>query len=144
MQNDDSNWVYVVSLGSGTPDGWSISWIDIVNKKSRYFHPVGNGWPKEPPNYIAFRYHGRLQSIHHVASWETFTNPHKKFTAIPNGDWAPHFLYTLGPAFAPQKTVRTGNLFKNGRVRCMLDTLFTSETIAEAKDISKGRENKSA
>ncbi len=25
MQNIDSNWVYVVSLGSGTPEGWKIS-----------------------------------------------------------------------------------------------------------------------
>ena len=41
MQNTDSNWVYVVSLSGGTREGWKISWIDIVKKKKRYFHPVG-------------------------------------------------------------------------------------------------------
>ena len=50
-QRKDSNWVYVVSLGSGTPDGWKTSWIDIVKKYSRYFHPVGQKWPKEPHRF---------------------------------------------------------------------------------------------
>jgi len=50
MQNIDSNWVYVVSLGPGVPEGWLVSWIDIVRMKSAYFHPVGGSWPKEPPN----------------------------------------------------------------------------------------------
>ena len=35
MQNVDSNWVYVVSLGSGTPKDWKLSWIDVVEKKRR-------------------------------------------------------------------------------------------------------------
>ena len=30
--------VYVVSVGGGSPDGWSISWRDIINKKRSYFH----------------------------------------------------------------------------------------------------------
>jgi hypothetical protein len=62
MQQIDSNWVYVVSLENGIPTGWSISWRDIIGKKSQYFHPIGGstgGWPPEPPNYIAFRYDGK-------------------------------------------------------------------------------------
>jgi len=52
MQESDSNWVYVVSLGKGVPKGWKISWIDIVESERRYFHPAqGGGWPKTPPNY---------------------------------------------------------------------------------------------
>lgn len=142
MRNLDSNLVYVVALASGTPVGWGISWIDIVRVRQRYFHPVGGGrggWPKEPPNYIAFRYCGRLQSIHHVDSYEVITDPHERFPEIPSQEWKPHFLYTLGPAFAPDKEVRTGKIYPNGRVWCTLDTLFTSETISEARDISKGR-----
>ncbi|MBI4479122.1 MAG: hypothetical protein HY651_03775 [Acidobacteria bacterium] len=142
MQNTDSNWVYVVSLGSGSPEGWGISWIDIVKKKSRYFHPVGATWPKEPPNYIAFRYHGMLQSIHHIESWEIFTNFHNKFSEAPEGDGKPRFLYKLGPAFGPQKEVKAGKIRWNRRVECMLDTLFTCDTISEAVDISKRRESK--
>ena len=68
--------------------------------------------------------------------------PFKKFSAIPDAEWGPHFLYTLGPAFGPDRIVKTGNIFRNGRVWCMLDTLFTSDTIAEARDISKRREKK--
>jgi hypothetical protein len=140
MQKTDSNWVYVVSLGPGTPDGWNISWIDIVQVKSSYFHPVGGAWPKEPPNYIAFRYGGKLQSIHHVEAADVFKNPHEKFPEIPSEDWGPHFLYRLGPSFGPTREVKTGNIYPSGRVWCMLDTLFTAKTISQARDISKRRE----
>lgn len=141
MQNRDSNWVFVVSLGSGTPEGWKISWIDIVEKRRRYFHPVGKTWPKEPPNYIAFRYHGKLQSIHHIEGYEIFDNPHNKFAEIPKKvKWGPHFLYRLGRAFSPAKEVRTGSrIQRNRRAWCMLDTLFTAKTISEAERVSKRR-----
>lgn len=137
MQKSDSNLVYVVSLNSGKPPDWNISWIDIVEKKSNYFHPIGGGkggWPVDPPNYIAFRYHGQLQSIHHVERYEVFINPHEHFPEIPNYNWGPHYLYSLGPAFAPSKRVPTGNIFPSGRVWCALDTLFTANTISEARD----------
>ncbi len=143
MQQIDSNWVYVVALAQGAPGGWGISWIDIVKRKHRYFHPVGGGrggWPKEPPNYIAFRYNGKLQSINSVEGYEVFTNPHEKFPEIPEEKWPPHFLYRLGPAFVPSKEVRTGNIYPNGRVWCMLDTLFTCDTISAARDLSQKRE----
>lgn len=140
MQNHDSNWVYVVSLGSGTPKGWGISWIDVIKKKSRYFHPVGGTWPKEPPNYVAFRYAGKLQSIHHIKDARVFTNPHDEFSEIPRDEWPPHFLYTLDGGFGPARDVPTGNIYPNGRVWCMLDTLFTSKTISEARDLSKQRD----
>lgn len=142
MQSIDSNWVYVVSLGSGTPRGWRISWIDIVNNKRRYFHPVGiNRWPKVPPNYIAFRYGGKLQSIHHIEGYEVVSDLHEAISEIPAGQTdIPHFVYTLGTGFAPAHNVPTGRIYPNGRVRCMLDTLFTSKTISEARDISRRRQ----
>ena len=143
MRQIDSNKVYVVALAQGTPGDWSISWIDIVKKRHRYFHPVGGGrggWPKEPPNYIAFRYDGKLQSIHHIEGYEVFTNPHERLPEIPETKWEPHFLYRLGPAFAPHQEVRTGNIYPNGRVWCMLDTLFTCDTISAARDLSRNRE----
>ncbi len=141
IQNIDSNLVFVVSLRSGTPDGWDISYIDIVKKRLRYFHQMGgNGWPKDPPNYIAFRYSGKLQSIHHIEGYEVVTNMHKRIPEIPNEEWGHHFLYELGPAFCPSNEVKTGKIYPNGRVWCMLDTLFTSDTISEARDITKKRQ----
>ena len=139
MQNMDSNWVYVVSLGSDTPKGWKLSWIDVVAKKGRYFHPVGGGWPKEPPNYIAVRYRGKLQSIHHVDSYSVFDNPHDEFPEIPSENWGPHFLYKLSRPFTPAQEVPTGAIYPSGRVWCMLDTLFLAKTISEARDMSDKR-----
>lgn len=141
MQNIYTNRVYVVSIKAEKEEGWGISWIDIVEKRKRYFHPVGLlGFPPEPVNYIAFRYGGRLQSIHHVEGYEIFNNPHDKFPEIPNSKWDPHFLYKLSPAFGPDKIVKTGKIYRSGRVWCMLDTLFTSNTISDARDKSKKRE----
>jgi len=135
MQRQESNMVYCVSLGGGMPEGWKISWIDIVEKKHRYFHPVGNGWPVEPPNYMAFRYRGRLQSIHHIEEYAVVTKPHDHFPESPeNEEWPPHFLYTLGPAIRPAKEVKNGKVYPNGRLWSMLDLLLTSKTVREARD----------
>jgi hypothetical protein len=143
MQKTDSNMVYVVSLGSGTPDKWTISWQDIVNKHSKYFHPVGGskgGWPSEPPNYIAFRYNGKLQSIHHIDEYEVFTDPTIHFSSIPKGNWEPHYLYHLGPAMRPSNEVKTGKkIFRNMRVWAALDLLLTSKTIQDARDETQKR-----
>jgi hypothetical protein len=51
---------------------------------------------------------GKLQSIHHIQSAEVFTNPHSKFKEIPDTDWGPHILYSLGPGFAPAHEVPMG------------------------------------
>lgn len=143
MQKTDSNMVYVVSLGSGIPDKWTISWQDIVNKHSKYFHPVGGskgGWPLEPPNYIAFRYNGKLQSIHHIDEYEVFTDPTIHFSTIPKGNWEPHYLYHLGPAMRPSNEVKTGKkIFRNMRVWAALDLLLTSKTIQDARDETQKR-----
>lgn len=139
MQTADSNWVYVVSLGRGSLKGLSISWIDIVETHQKYFHPVGvNGWPKEPPNYIAFRYDGKLQSIHHIDDYVVFTNLSDHFPESLEAEWEPHFLYTLGPPMRPSKNVKSGKI-RNTRVKCMIDTLFVSDTILEARDLSNSR-----
>ena len=142
MQKIDSNWVFIVSLGSYLPRGWKISFIDLVEKKKLYFHSVGKrGWPKEPPNYIAFRYYGKLQSIHRIEDWDVVRNMHGRIREIPKGDWGEdYFLYKLGKRFAPGHEVKTGGIYANGRVWCMLDTLFTCKTIKQARDISKTRE----
>lgn len=140
MQNQESNLVYVVSLGKDTPEWSSLSWIQIVNEQHRYFHPVGtNGWPKEPPNYIAFRYDGCLQSIHHIDSWKVVTDIHVELPELTPGQWPAHFLYSLGPAIRPQQLIKTGGIYRNGRVKAALDLLLTSETIAEARDKTKER-----
>lgn len=141
MQNKTSNWVYVVALSHGYYEGCELSWIDIVKKHNKYFCPVGgNGWPKEPPNYIAFRYDGRLQAIHHIEGYTVTRNIHELIPEMPDEEWSEnHFVYSLGPAIVPRKTVKTGNIYRSGRVWAMLDTLLTCDTISEARDISYAR-----
>lgn len=141
MQKKDSNMVYVVALGTNKPNGCDITFIEIVRKYSKYFCPVGgNGWPKEPPNYIAFRYYGQLHSIHHIEGYTVSRNIHNEIPEIPDAEWeTDHYIYNLGPAIVPGKTVKTGKIFKNGRVWAMLDTLLTCDTISDARDLTQSR-----
>lgn len=140
MQNLESNMVYVVAIRSGAPRGWRIPSIDIVEERHRYFHPAGiNGWPKEPPNYIGFRYGGRLQSIHYIESYEVVTDLHKVCREIPSGEWVPMFVYRLGPPIHPPRAVKTGKIYRANRVWCMLDALLTCKTISAARNLTQKR-----
>lgn len=135
------NKVFVVSLSSEQPKNWKISWIDVIKKKQLYFFPFdAKRWPKEPPNYIAFRYSGRLQSIHHVQSYERVYDMHEKISEIPTGEVTHCFLCQLGPAFTPNHEVRTGDIHRSCKVWCFLDTLLTSKTISAAYKLSTTRD----
>jgi len=141
MQEIESNMVYCVSLKNATPPGWSISLIDMVEKKNKYYYPVGEGgWP-EPPNYLAFRYSSKLQYIRHVESYEIVKNLHDVLPEIPfvstEGDL--NYVLNLGPPFKPDHEVKNGDIWPNGRIWCMLDTLFTEETIKAAKELTDKR-----
>lgn len=112
-----------------------------MKKHNKYFCPVGvNGWPKEPPNYIAFRYNSCLQSIHHIESYTVSRNMRNEIPEMPDEEWEiNHLIYRLGPAIVAGKTVRIGKIYPSGRVWAMLYTLLTSDTISEARDISYRR-----
>ncbi|MGA2163199.1 MAG: hypothetical protein ABSH36_01875 [Solirubrobacteraceae bacterium] len=145
MQNVTSNLVYVVALGQDPLDWSSITFKETVVDRNYYYHPVGGkrgGWPRTPPNYVGFRFDGRLQQIRHVEHYEVITRPHDYIAEImPEADWTeePHFLYTLGPVIEPPRPVRTGNVFRSQRVWCALDLLLTSETIRYARDKTQER-----
>ncbi len=143
MDRLTNNMVFVVSLGREPKvDGQTHTWIDVVEKDSCYFHPVGNGWPVQPPNYIGFRYHGKLQSVHHIDSFAIVVN-----LAEYNPLWlttdSDHFVYRLGPPMRPPSEVRTGNIYRNGRVFCAIDTLLSGAfpTISDALNEAKRRLN---
>jgi hypothetical protein len=143
MQKIDSNWVYVVSLGWGKANFTEFSFREVVQIKNIYFHPVGNRYPAEPLNYIAFRYDGKLQSIHHVESFVVEKNPNNFDKDFLSCETDPLYYYKLGPAIIPNKIVKNGgSIIKDTRVWCMLDTLLTCDTISEASQLSKQRESK--
>jgi hypothetical protein len=137
MQNVTSNLVYVAALGQEPLDWSDLTFKDTVVERGYYYHPVGGkrgGWPHTPPNYVGFRFDGRLQQIRHIDGYEVITRPHDYIPEIiPEADWSaePHFLYTLGPVIEPQQPTRTGKIFRNQRVWCALDLLLTSETIRD-------------
>lgn len=141
MEMKYSNKVFVVSLG-GKGEGWSITFRDVVEKKGRYFFPVGNRWPDPPPNYLAFRYEGKLQSIHHVKGYVTFTHPSEIFPEAPKTqEWPLHYCVNLGPAIRPSHEVRNGpRIHRSNRVYCFLDTLLTNKTISDALTETESRE----
>lgn len=141
MQNPRDNLVYVVSL-SAQPikKGDDYTWIDVVEKDARYFHPVGNRWPTLPPNYIGFRYHGELQAVHHIDAYEVVADLSERNPKWPATD-TDHFVYTLGPAMKPARPIRTGNIYRNHRVWCAIDTLLSGvcDTIRNARDKTSRR-----
>lgn len=139
MENSRSNLVYVVSLSSGSE--WGVSARDVVNKRRRYFYPVGGKgrWP-DPPNYIAFRYDGRLQTIHHVEEFSVLTEPKSVFPDATVELVAPHYALHLGPDIRPPTPIPTGpGIPRANRVWCMLDLLLTSASITEARQETRRR-----
>jgi hypothetical protein len=144
MQRQESNWVYVVSLNSSE---WApgLTFIQVVVDRHRYFHRYGrDGWPNEPPNYLGFRFDGKLQGIHHVEDAEVVRNFHPHFPERPDRDEDPCLLYRLGPRIAPAREVKTGAIYPSGRKWAMLDLLLTSSSIAEACAESNRRVKSSA
>jgi hypothetical protein len=148
--NRESNMVYAVALADDTPPFSLISWIDIVEKENRYFHPVGGGWPGQPVNYLGFRYHGQLQSIRFVEDYMVAPDGlavHSEIAQIDPRRWdrspivtkRPHFIYRLGPPVRPKSEVRSGNIRAN-RMWAAIDLLLTSETVLDAVKRTKARQ----
>lgn len=141
MRDIDSNSVYVVSLGRGRDTGWSMTYVEVVEEYNRYFYPAaGKGWPKVPPNYIAFRYDGRLQSIRHVDDYTVATDMSDFFPGVPSNDWDPHFVVSLGPAIVPSQSVPNGGAIRRAmRAWADIDLLLTAPSISDALARTKGR-----
>jgi hypothetical protein len=145
MQNVNSNLVYVVALG-GEIEETGISFQEVVTKHDTYFCPVGGGYPKEPPNYLGFRFEGRLQQIRHVESYRVTDDNHAGFEPLKGKvDWPDerHWVFKLGPAIVPPKEVRTGGLYGSHRGWIDIDLLLTCDTVAEALEKTTARRDQS-
>jgi hypothetical protein len=144
MQDVNSNLVYVVSLGREI-EGTGITFREVVVEHDTYFCPVGGGsggWPKEPPNYLGFRFDGKLQQVCHVEGYRITDDNYAGFEPLKGKvDWSHerHWVFALGLPIAPSHQVRTGKLYRNQRVWAALDLLLTCETISEARDQTKAR-----
>jgi hypothetical protein len=115
MRDIDSKQAYCVSLSGETLEGSSMTWIDVVKIHRTYFYSaVGGGWPKTPPNYMAFRYQGRLQAIHHVDSYEIGTNLPKTLS-LPPRKRCPGSSYRLDLRFYLRRSSRMALPFCEAR-----------------------------
>jgi len=140
MDNVESNKVFCVALSRDKAVGsHRISFLEVVTKKKKYFYPVGKGWPSPPPTYIAFRIDAKLLSIHYVKKYDIVTNFHKYIPEIPSEEFDPFYLLWLDTPFGPKKEVKNGNIYANQHLWFMIDTIFTSKTIKEARDKTKRR-----
>lgn len=149
VQNQFSNEVYVVSLG-GESAVSGVTHIELVEKHRRYYHPVGGGtggWPANPPNYIAFRYGGVLQSIHHIEAYSVINDFKDAVDGCSESmKTDPHYLYTLANAIVPASRIPTNdpmnrfpNIMYSARKWCFIDLLLTCGSIAEAAFKSRER-----
>lgn len=143
MRDTKTNEVHVVALTRSVWDGWpaDLSSVDEVEKYRLYHYPTVGHYRKTVPNYMGFRYDGRLQSIHHVNDYEIIDTPHGHVPGAPDLPWdAPHNLLHLGPPIRPDHKVATGKgIWSSGPAVVDIDLLLTSSTITGALALSRAR-----
>lgn len=143
MRETKSNEVYVVSLSRQPWAGWPIDLtpVDEIERHRMYHYPTVGSYPKIVPNYMGFRYDGKLQSVHHVDEYSIVDTPHGHIPGGPDSLWeVPHFLLRLGPPIRPDHEVRTGTgIVRSTRVTVDIDLLLTSATITEALAATRAR-----
>lgn len=137
-----SNWAYCVVLGRGAVEGTSLDWMDIPLKHHKYFHPFGRGgWTPDPPNYMAFRWDGRVRQFNHVEKVTVVDDAAEVLPSLlPAGlITGPHYAYDLGPAVQLPSPLKNGAIYATARVWAMIDLLFTASDLKEATVASQAR-----
>lgn len=141
MRDFADSWTYCVVVSNDYPGGGGErTFRDFVTSGQCYFHPYGwgNGWPKTPPNFLAFRWGNQVQRIHRVVSSEVVPSLQSRWPDIPaDGDTdRPHMLYHLGPPIPGTPFPSDGN-YRAARVWFVLDQLLVSGSLREAIQLSK-------
>lgn len=129
------SWTYCVVLNEDRTGGKrDLSFLEWVTEELTYFHPV-SGWPKDPPNFLAFRWHGAVQRIHRVESYEVVPTLLDRFPDLPVNERTlqAHVVYKLSPYPLPLAApIPNGARYRANRLWVLLDQLQTAETLAEA------------
>ncbi len=141
MRDFADGWTYCVVVSSDYPGGGGTrTFRDFVTDERCYFHPHGwgSGWPKTPPNFLAFRWGNQVQRLHRVASSEVIPSLQSRWPDIPaeDGTDRPHMLYHLGPPI-PGPPFPTEGHYRASRVWFVLDQLLVSGSLREAIRLSK-------
>jgi hypothetical protein len=134
MREPADSWTYCVVISTNRPgDGGHRTFRDFVTGEGCYFHPYGKGWPRTPPNFLAFRWGGQVQRIHRVIHAEVIPSLQARWPDIPEDDitTGPHALYSLGPQL-PGTPIPNGAAYRAQRRWVILDHLLTSPTLKDA------------
>lgn len=136
MRDPADSWTYCVSVSNYRPGaGGPHTFREFVTNEACYFHPFGSGrgWPKTPPNFLAFRWHGQVRQVRRVNRAEVIPNLQARWPGIPETDDTarPHVLYHLGPPL-PGTPVLNGAAYRASRMWVILDLLLTSPTLKDA------------
>jgi hypothetical protein len=136
MRPADDQWTYCVVVSDALFGG--VSFRDYITRQRRYFHPYGgrNGWPKRPPNLLAFRWGGRVRQVNRVEAFDIRADLREIWPEMtPDEASEPHIVYRLGPDI-PIPEISTNGTYASARVWCLLDQLLTQQTLKAAKDMS--------
>jgi hypothetical protein len=139
-QNLFSTWTYCVSVGTGGVG--DLRFRGVVTDKHRYFHPYGvAGWPTTPPNFLAFRWAGAVQRVHHVEDYRVVPSLRELYPQLPATAEIDrqHAVYTLGPDLTGGRRLPNGAKYRSGRLWVALDLLLTSATLKDALTATRQR-----
>ena len=137
MRNPENCKTYCVVLNQARPGGGGArTFLEYVTDEHCYFHPygAGNGWPTDPPNFMAFRWDGHVHRIHRITHAEVIPSLLHRFPDVPADavTTTPHAMYTLGPRIPPFNPIPTGKNYRAARLWVLLDQLQTAPTLADA------------
>lgn len=141
MTRPEDGWAYCVVLSPNRPGGGgSRTYKDFVVEDGVYFHPFGwgSGWPKVPPNFMAFRWAGKVQRVHRVLSHRVVGNLQSLWPDVPAADDTvrPHVVYQLGPQLRIPP-LPSGKDYRAIRLWVLIDQLLVCDTLASAHKASE-------
>jgi hypothetical protein len=137
MRDPADSWTYCVVVNNERPGGGGpCTFREFVTTEGCYFHPYGwgKGWPRTPPNFLAFRWDGKVQRVCRVTRAEVIQDLQSRWPGIPQTTETirPHALYHLGSPL-PGTPIPSGTTYRAARIWVILDHLLTSPTLKDAR-----------
>jgi len=141
MRNVSSNWAYCVVLAPGAMPGSTASWMDVPLVHRRYTHAHDKHWPTTPPNYLAFRWRGKVRQFNHVENTVIVDDLSEALPTLfmPGAVTGPHAVHELGPPIELPRPLPNGRIYATARVWVMIDLLFTATNLKDATVLSQAR-----
>lgn len=134
VREPGDSWTYCVAINRDRPgDDGDVTYRDFVDR-GWYFHPFGTGgWPKEAPNFVAFRWDNQVQRVHRVVESEVVPALPARWPdiAVTADTDRPYAVYRLGPAL-PGPPIPSGINYRANRLWVLLDQLLVGPTLQDA------------